>query len=59
MQDAKEGRLRRISDTPQEGAIAGNAADGALMVDQGNLNLSPCSLVSGAKLKLSVRFFDP
>ncbi|MBN2059180.1 MAG: hypothetical protein JW882_02080, partial [Deltaproteobacteria bacterium] len=28
-------RLRRISNTPQGGAITGNAADGALMVDQG------------------------
>ncbi|MBN2061163.1 MAG: hypothetical protein JW882_12190 [Deltaproteobacteria bacterium] len=44
MQDAKERRLRRISNTPQGGAIAGNAADGALMMDQGlsiHIILSP------------------
>ncbi|MBN2060044.1 MAG: hypothetical protein JW882_06470 [Deltaproteobacteria bacterium] len=35
MQGAEERRLRRISNTPQGGAITGNAADGALMVDQG------------------------
>ena len=35
MQGAKEHRLRRISNTPQGEAIDGNAADDALMVDQG------------------------
>jgi hypothetical protein len=36
MQGAEERRLRRISNTPQGEAIEGNAADGALMVDQGH-----------------------
>jgi len=36
MQGAEERRLRRMSNTPQGGAIEGNAADDALMVDQGN-----------------------
>jgi len=35
MQGAEERRLRRTSDTPQGGAIEGNAADDALVVDQG------------------------
>ena len=35
MQGAEERRLRRISNTPQGEAIEGNAADDALMVDQG------------------------
>jgi len=35
MQGAEERRLRRMSNTPQEGAIEGNAADDILMVDQG------------------------
>jgi len=36
MQGAEERRLRRMgSNTPQGGAIEGNAADDALMVDQG------------------------
>ena len=34
MQGAKERRLRRMSNTPQGGAIEGNAADDALLVDQ-------------------------
>ena len=34
MQGAEERRLRRISHTSQGGAIEGNAADDALMVDQ-------------------------
>jgi len=37
MQGAEERRLRRMSNTPQGGAIEGNAADDALMVDQGLL----------------------
>ena len=37
MQGAEERRLRRMSNTPQGGAIEGNAADDALMVDQGIL----------------------
>jgi len=36
MQGAEERRLRRMSNTPQGGAIEGNAADDALMADQGN-----------------------
>jgi len=32
---AEERRLSRIDNTSQEGAIEGNAADGTLMVDQG------------------------
>ena len=39
MQGAEERRLRRMSNTPQGGAIEGNAADDALMVDQGGLTL--------------------
>jgi hypothetical protein len=39
MQGAEERRLRRISNTPQGEAIEGNAADDALMVDQGGLFL--------------------
>ncbi len=35
MQGAEERRLRRISHTSQGGAIEGNEADDALMVDQG------------------------
>jgi len=36
MQGAEERRLRRMGgNTPQEGAIDGNAADDTLMVDQG------------------------
>jgi hypothetical protein len=35
MQGAEERPLRRISNTPQGEAIEGNAADDALMVDQG------------------------
>jgi hypothetical protein len=35
MQGAEERRLRRMSNTPQGGAIEGNAADDGLMVDQG------------------------
>ena len=35
MQGAEERRLRRMSNTPQGEAIEGNAADDALMVDQG------------------------
>jgi hypothetical protein len=35
MQGAEERRLRRISNTPQGEATEGNAADDALMVDQG------------------------
>ena len=35
MQGAEERRLRRMSNTPQVGAIEGNAADDALMVNQG------------------------
>jgi hypothetical protein len=35
MQGAEERRLRRISNAPQGEAIDGNAADDALMVDQG------------------------
>jgi hypothetical protein len=35
MQGAEERRLRRISHTSQGGATEGNAADGALLVDQG------------------------
>ena len=35
MQGAEEGRLRRMGgNTPQGGAIEGNAADDALLVDQ-------------------------
>ena len=37
MQGAEERRLRRMSNTPQGGAIEGNAADDALMVDQGGV----------------------
>jgi hypothetical protein len=36
MQGDEERRLRCISNTPQGEAIDGNAADDALMVDQGN-----------------------
>jgi len=36
MQGAEERRLRRMSNTPQGGAIESNAADDALMVDQGH-----------------------
>jgi len=36
MQGAKERRLRRMSYTPQGGAIKGNVADDILMVDQGS-----------------------
>ena len=46
MQGAEERRLRRMSNTPQGGAIEGNAADDALMVDQGPpffLIQRPCS----------------
>ena len=35
MQGAEEPQLRRMNNTPQGGAIEGNAADDALMVDQG------------------------
>ena len=35
MQGAKERRVRCISHTPQGGTNEGNAAAGALMVDQG------------------------
>ena len=35
MLGAEERRLRRIDHTPQGGAIEGNAADDALMVNQG------------------------
>ena len=35
MQGAEERQLRRINNTPQGEAIDGNAADDALMVDQG------------------------
>jgi len=35
MQGAEERRLRRMSNTPQGGAIESNAADDTLMVDQG------------------------
>jgi hypothetical protein len=35
MQGAEERRLRRMSNTPQGEAIEGNAADDALMVNQG------------------------
>ena len=35
MQGAEERRLRRMSNTPQGEANEGNAADEALMVDQG------------------------
>ena len=38
MEGAKERRLRRIVNTPQAGAIEGNAADDALMVNQGGLS---------------------
>jgi hypothetical protein len=38
MQGAEERRLRRMSNTPQGGAIEDNAADDALMVDQGLYN---------------------
>ncbi|MFC1866984.1 hypothetical protein ACFL0H_02460 [Thermodesulfobacteriota bacterium] len=37
---AEERRLRRISNTPQGGAIEDNAADDALMVNQGVLCLT-------------------
>jgi len=36
MQGTEERRLRRMSNTLQGGAIKGNAADDALMVDQGS-----------------------
>ena len=39
MQGAEERRLRRMSNTPQGGAIEGNAADDALMVDQGKYSV--------------------
>ena len=35
MQGAEERRLRRIDHTPQGGALEGNVADDALMVNQG------------------------
>jgi hypothetical protein len=35
MEGAEERRLRHISHTSQGGATEGNAADGALLVDQG------------------------
>ncbi len=35
MQGAEERRLRRMNGTPQGEATEGNAADDALMVDQG------------------------
>jgi len=41
MQGAEERRLRRRSNTPQGGAIEGNAADDALMVDQGKVMAAP------------------
>jgi len=44
MQGAKERRLRRMSNTLQGRAIEGNAADDALMMDQGQsflLNYPP------------------
>jgi len=37
MQGAEERRLRRMSNTPQGGAIEGNAADDVLMVYQGKV----------------------
>jgi hypothetical protein len=37
MQGDEELRLRRIINTPQGDAIEGNAADDALMVDQGKM----------------------
>jgi hypothetical protein len=40
MQDAKERRLRRISNTPQGEATEGNTADDTLMVDQGVFGLT-------------------
>jgi len=39
MQGAEERQLRRMSNTPQGGAIEGNTADDALMVDQGRFGL--------------------
>ena len=36
MQGAEERLLRRMSNTPQVGAIEGNAADDILLVDQGH-----------------------
>ena len=39
MQGVEERRLRRMSNTLQGGATEGNAADDALMVDQGALDL--------------------
>jgi hypothetical protein len=48
MQGAEERRLRRMSNTPQGGAIECNAADDAFMVDQGPLtNLSISHIVRG------------
>ena len=46
MQGAEERRLKRMSNTLQGGASDGNAADGALMVDQG-----PFSTVDKMNLK--------
>jgi hypothetical protein len=40
MQGAEEFELRRIINTPQGESIEGNAADDALMVDQGRSNLT-------------------
>jgi len=49
MQGAEERRLRRMSNTPQGEAIEGNAADDALMADQGQsmaFDTSPPFLLS-------------
>ena len=47
MQGAEERRLRRMSNTPQGEAIEGNAADDALMVNQGEEYLLDRWLKSG------------
>jgi len=41
MQGAEERRLRRMDNTPQGGAIEGNAADDALMVIRGFFKATP------------------
>ena len=58
MQGAEERRLRRMSNTPQGGAIEGNAADDALMVDQGDLWSLSWLLIHGKQVCQVVLFSD-
>ena len=50
MQGAEERRVRRMTNTPQGGAIEGNTADDALMVDQGNPLQTGALSMSGKRL---------